>query len=169
MRAIRFAVVVATIVVAQVAVLPHLRVAGVVGELGLVAALAVGFHRGPEAGALVGFVAGFGYDLFLDTPVGLSALAYALVGYGVGVVESALLRAPRALPVLVGLVGGLAGGLVFVGVGVLVGIEGVKGTQGVVTVALAAGYDAVLAPFAFFVVGRFGGRADTARASWLRA
>ena len=30
--------------------------------------------RGPEAGAIVGFVAGFGFDLFLETPLGLDAL-----------------------------------------------------------------------------------------------
>jgi rod shape-determining protein MreD len=71
-------------VLIQVAVFPYLRVAGVVPDLGLVVALAVGYYEGPESGAIVGFAIGFGYDLFLETPLGLSALSYALVGYGVG-------------------------------------------------------------------------------------
>ena len=75
--------------------LPHLRIAGVVPDLGLIVAIAVGYQLGPEAGAITGFVAGFGFGLFLELPLGLYALAYALVGYGVGVLEGGLMRSPR--------------------------------------------------------------------------
>ena len=160
MRALRLAAFVAAIVVVQVAVFPHLAVFGVVPDLGLLAALAVGYYDGPEAGALVGFVAGLGYDLFLETPLGLNALSYALVGYGIGVLESGLFRSPRWLPSFLGAVGGLVGGLLFIGVAVLVGVDSVKGTHGVVTISLAAVYDAVLAPLVFFLVARVLGRGD---------
>ena len=73
-------------VIVQVTVFPHLRIFGVVPDLGLVLAVAVAYRLGPEAGALTGFAAGLGYDLFLETPLALSALSYALTAYAIGVV-----------------------------------------------------------------------------------
>src|SRR6185437_5378668 len=128
-------------------VFPHLRLFGVVPDLGLLVALAVGYQEGPEAGAIAGFVAGFGFDLFLETPLGLDALVYASVGYGIGVLESGLFRSPRWLPSFLGAVGGLTGGLLFIGLGVLVGVDAVKGAHGVTVISYAAVYDALLAPF----------------------
>ncbi len=165
-RVVRLALLVAFIVVVQVAVFPHLRLFGVVPDLGLLVALAVGYQLGPEAGLIAGFVAGFGFDLFLETPLGLNALTYAIVGYGIGVVESGLFRSPRWLPSLLGIAGGIAGGLLFVGVGVLAGVDAVKGSHGVTTVVLAAVYDAVLAPFVFFLVRRVIGTEDRVRDAW---
>lgn len=156
---------VATVVV-QVVLFPHLQIAGVVPDLGLVLAVAVGYQRGPESGALAGFAAGVGFDLFLDTPVGLYALVYGLVGYGVGVLQAGMLRTPRSLPVLLGLAGGLAGGLLLIVVGVLIGVDAVKGVHGVETVVLAAGYDALVAPIVFWFVARVLGRPEPAHQAW---
>jgi rod shape-determining protein MreD len=165
-RATRLGALIFLVVVTQVAVFPHLRLFGVVPDLGLIVALAVGYQEGPEAGAIVGFVAGFGFDLFLETPLGLDALTYAIVGYGIGVLESGLFRSPRWLPSFLGAVGGLAGGLLFIGLGVLVGLDAVKGTQGVITISYAAFYDALLAPFVFFLVRRVLGSDDRVRDAW---
>ena len=143
MRAVRVLLLVVVIVILQVTVFPHLRLFGVVPDLGLL-----------------------GYDLFLETPLGLSALAYALVGYGVGIIESSLLRSPRWLPSLLGFVGGLVGGLLIISIGVLVGIDGVKGAHGVQTVLLAALYDALLAPFVFFLVRKVLGTPDRVAGPW---
>jgi rod shape-determining protein MreD len=165
-RLLRLGVLVAFVVIVQVAVFPHLRLFGVVPDLGLLLALAVGYQEGPEWGAVAGFLAGFGYDLFLETPVGLNALTYAVVGYTIGVLESGLFRSPRWLPSILGLLGGLAGGLFFIGIGVLAGVDAVKGTQGVRTIALAAVYDAILAPFVFLLVRRVLGRPTRVRDSW---
>jgi rod shape-determining protein MreD len=162
----RLGVLIVLLVILQVTVFPHLRIAGVVPDLGLVAAIAVGFREGPEAGAIVGFAGGLAYDLFLSTPLGLSALSYALVGYFVGVVEGGLMRVPAWLPTVLGFIGGLAGGLVFIGIGVLVGVDAVKGLHGVETVALAAVYDAILAPIVFFLVNRALGSEESARSAW---
>jgi len=79
MRSLRMLVLIVVVVLVQVTLFPHLRIAGVAPDLGLVVALAVGYHDGPEAGAIAGFGAGFGFDLFLETPLGLNALAYALL------------------------------------------------------------------------------------------
>ena len=146
-RSARLAVLVVVDRGLQVAVFPHLRLFGVVPDLGLLVALAVGYYEGPEAGAIVGFAAGLGFDLFLETPLGLNALSYAIVGYSIGVFESGLFRSPRWLPSLLGGLGGLAGGLLFIGIGVLVGVDAVKGVQGIVTIAYAALYDALARAF----------------------
>ena len=166
MRTLRLAILVGLMIVLQVAVFPHLRIAGVVPDLGLIVAIAVGYQLGPEAGAITGFCAGLGFDLFLETPLGLNALAYALVGYGVGVLETGLFRSPRWLPSFLALVGGLAGGLILIAIGVLAGVESVKGTHAVETVALAALYDALLAPFVFFLVARAIGDDEPVKSTW---
>lgn len=160
MRYARLALIVVLLVLLQVTVFPHLRITGVAPDLGLIVAAAVGYHDGPEAGAIVGFCAGFAFDLFLETPVGLHALSYALVGYGAGILEGGLLRSPRWMPTLLGALGGLAGGLIFIGVGYLVGVDAVKGTQGLTTVSIAALYDALLAPLVFLLVVVAIGRRD---------
>jgi rod shape-determining protein MreD len=165
-RTARLALLVVFIVVVQVAVFPHVRLLGVVPDLGLLVALAVGYYEGPEAGAIVGFTTGLGFDLFLETPLGLSALSYAIVGYGIGVFESGLFRSPRWLPSVLGGLGGLAGGLLFLGIGVLVGVDAVKGVQGITTVAAAALYDALLAPFVFLLVRRVLGSENRVRDAW---
>lgn len=81
----RLALVVFVAVLLQVAVMSDLTVLDQSGDLVLLVAIAAGVVSGPDRGATFGFVAGLAYDLLLvDTPFGLSALVYALVGYGVG-------------------------------------------------------------------------------------
>ena len=166
MRIGRAALLIVMVVLVQVTVFPHLRIANVAPDLGLVVAIAFAYYRGPEAGAIAGFCAGLLFDLFLSTPLGLHALAYALVGYGVGVIEGGLLRTPRFLPTLLAVLGGLAGGLLLIGIGVLAGVDAVKGTQGVETISIAALYDALLAPVLFVLVALVIGHREQVRSPW---
>ena len=55
-------------------VLSRLRVAGAAPDVMLLLAIAAGVVGGPQLGALMGFAAGLVLDLFLETPLGLSAL-----------------------------------------------------------------------------------------------
>ena len=55
---------------------------------------------GPERGAIVGFFAGLTLDLLVQTPLGLSALVYCLVGYGMGRLQGTVLRANRLWPLV---------------------------------------------------------------------
>ncbi len=57
-------------------------------DIMLLLALAAGVVAGPRDGALCGFVAGLAYDCLLRTPFGLSALTYALAGYGAGYLQA---------------------------------------------------------------------------------
>ncbi|MCU1426280.1 MAG: rod shape-determining protein MreD, partial [Actinomycetia bacterium] len=113
-RTVRIGALIILLVVVQVSVFPHLRLLGAVPDLGLLLALSVAFRDGPEAGLVTGFFAGVAFDLFLETPLGLSALAYGLTAYGTGVLQAGVLRAPRLLAPLAGLIGGLAAGIMFV-------------------------------------------------------
>src|SRR5262249_13180174 len=116
MRWLRYFLVLLTLVVLQTTLFPDLRVFGAVPDLLLVAAIAVGYERGPEAGAVFGFVGGLAVDCFLSSPFGVSALAFSLVGYGVGVFQSGLLRSSRWIAPVLGGIGGLVGGALWGGI-----------------------------------------------------
>jgi rod shape-determining protein MreD len=148
---LRMGLFVVLIVIAQTAVFPHLRIAGVAPSLGVVATVAVAYREGPEAGALFGFVTGLAIDLFLRTPLGLSALSWALTGYVVGVVQGALLRSARWVAIALGGLGGLLGGALFVLVGALVGQEQLITNRTIRVLLIESAYDALIAPLVFFV------------------
>src|SRR5437764_3798259 len=57
-------------------------------DIMLLLSLAAGAVAGPRDGALCGFVTGLAYDFVLRTPFGLSALTYALAGYGAGYLQA---------------------------------------------------------------------------------
>ena len=54
----------------------------------LLLAITAGVVAGPRDGALCGFFTGLAYDCVLRTPFGLSALTYALAGYGAGYLQA---------------------------------------------------------------------------------
>ncbi len=144
-----------TTIVVQVALMPHLRLFGVVPDLGLVLAIAVAYYDDAETAAVIGFITGLGFDLFLRTPVGASALAYAVMGYLTGVVQAGLIRSSRWLPVVLGALGGIVGGLVFVGIAILAGTDSLIRAGTLAIVVRAAVYDALVALIVFPLVDRF--------------
>jgi rod shape-determining protein MreD len=148
-RRVRLVLVVITLVVLQTTVFTHLRVFGAVPDLCLVATVAIAYEEGPQTGALFGFLSGLALDLFLASPAGLSALANACTGYGVGVFQGGLVRESRLLPVILGGIGGLVGGTIFVVVGGIAGQSGYFTLTSVRIVIVAAIYDAIVAPLVF--------------------
>jgi rod shape-determining protein MreD len=144
-----------TTVVVQVAVMPHMRLFGVVPDLGLVLAVAVAYYDDAESAAIVGFLTGLGFDLFLRTPVGASALAYSVTGYLTGVVQAGLIRSSRWLPLALGALAGLVGGLIFVGIAILAGTDALITSSTLSVVVRAAVFDALAATLVFPLVGRF--------------
>src|SRR3954462_6989690 len=69
----------------------------------LLVAVLAGLVAGPERGAITGFVAGLLADLTLQTPFGLSALVLCLVAFGVGTLQSGILRSSWWIPPLTAL------------------------------------------------------------------
>lgn len=134
-----------------------LRVFGVTADVGLVLTIAVAYYGGPEVGAFYGFVAGLAIDCFLSTPMGLSALTFALVGYGVGAIQTGLVRSSRWIAPLLGGVGGLVGGTMFILLGALVGADQLIALRSLKVLAISGLYDALLA-FVAFPVARWATR-----------
>lgn len=131
-----------------------LRVFGVMPDLGLVLTVAVAFSVGPERGAVLGFVTGLAVDLFLSTPLGVSALSFALVGYGAGIVKGGLLRPSRWTAPTMGALAGLAGGVLFVGISAVAGREELLSLTSGRVIVIASVYDALLA-FTVFPIARW--------------
>lgn len=148
-RSLRLIPLAIAVVVTQVAIFPQLRLFDVVPDLGLVAALAVAWHDGPEAGAWFGFAVGLGFDLFLTTPVGVSAIAYALVAYGLGVIRPLFDGRVGPLTIAFGFVGGLVGGTLFAVFAIITGADQLQRVHTLAIVCNAAIYDALLAPVLF--------------------
>jgi rod shape-determining protein MreD len=148
-RRVRLVLLVVTLVVLQTTVFTHLRVFGAIPDLLLVATVAVAFEEGPQAGAIFGFFSGLVLDLFLASPLGLSALANSVTGYTVGVFQSGFVRESRTMPIVLGAIGGLIGGTVFVVVGGIAGQAGYLSLTSVRVIIVAAIYDGLVAPLVF--------------------
>jgi rod shape-determining protein MreD len=85
---LRAPVVLLAVLILQCSLGAALRIDGAHPDLMVALVVAVALNGGPARGALVGFVAGIGVDLVVDTPFGLSALTYVLVGYMSGLAFS---------------------------------------------------------------------------------
>lgn len=98
--AARVALVLFSAAVLQRGLFSQLRVAGVSVDVFLLLTIAAGMMLGPERGAILGFFAGLTLDLLVQTPLGLSALVYCLVGFGTGRLQGTVLRANRVWPLV---------------------------------------------------------------------
>ncbi len=144
-RTVRLALLLVFLVVLQTTVFPHLRVAAVVPDLGLVAAVAIAVRYGPELGAMFGFAAGLAADVFLQTPLGLGALAFGLTAFLVGAMQTRLVSPAWWIRPAVGLGAGIASGLLFIGLGAVVGQDQLVAVHSLEVVGFAAIYDGVVA------------------------
>lgn len=135
-------------VVLHTAVLPHLRFFDVAPDLLLLLGVAGGIVGGPDRGAWLGFGTGLLADCFLQTPFGLSALAGAVVGWGVGRVWVGIVHPSWWSPLLTGLVGSAAGVLAFALVGLVVGQDQLVSSRLTTIVGVVAALNAALTPLA---------------------
>jgi rod shape-determining protein MreD len=126
--------------------LPDLQVAGVQPNLMLLVAVAGGIVAGPSGGALLGFAAGLLTDLlFLETPLGVSALVYCLVGYAVGTLQTGVLRTNWWLPFITAFVACAAGEALFALVAAMLGEHGLVNGRLLVIAGVVGLLDAALA------------------------
>jgi rod shape-determining protein MreD len=144
--AVRLPPVLLLAVVLHTAVSPNLRIFGVAIDLLLLLSIAAGIAGGPERGAAIGFTCGLLADCFLQTPFGLSALAYALVGYGVGVFQTGVLHSSWWIPAITAAVASAVAVVIFVGLGVVVGQDQLLSTRLITVAGVLAVLHAVLAP-----------------------
>lgn len=133
-------------VVLHTAVFPQLRVLDVAADILLLIAVASAMAGGPERGATMGFVTGLLADCFLQTPFGLSALTYSLVGWVVGSLQTRILHATWWIPVLTAAVATAAGSLLFAVFGVVLGQDRLLSTRLVPIAVVTAMWSAILSP-----------------------
>ena len=124
MTALKAAVVLLAALVVQASVVARLDLFGAHGDLLILVPVAAGLTVGAERGAIAGFVAGIAVDLLSTTPFGLTALAYCIVGYGVGAFQSGVLRASWWLPIAAALGGAAFGTVAWAVAATVVGEEG---------------------------------------------
>ena len=135
---LRAAVVLVVALLLQLTVVSDLRVAGAIGDVMLAVVVAAGMTGGADRGVVYGFAAGLLYDLTLDTPFGLSALTYALVGYAVGLAGSALLRTSGWWPVIVTAVAGAVQATLYTSLGNVIGVAYPFGDLPIIALVMAA-------------------------------
>jgi rod shape-determining protein MreD len=143
---LRGALVLLVALVAQIGIVADLRIVGAVGDLMLVVTVAAALTGGPDRGATYGFFAGLIFDLVLDSPFGLSALTYAVVGYAVGLVCGVLFRPTGWWPLAVGAVAALVATVFYTGIGHLIGSPYPWGDVPAITVAVALWNAALVLP-----------------------
>lgn len=138
----RVVAVVSLLALVQVTFISQMQIARVAPDTLLLLAVASGVVAGPDRGALVGFAAGLAYDLFLQTPLGLSALVYCVVAYLVGLFQLPLASQPRLWRAGSVLVASALGVILWTVTGLMLGQEqllGVSLPRVVVVVALVNG------------------------------
>lgn len=138
--------------VVELTVLDHLRVFGAGPDIMLLLAVVAGIVGGPRVGALLGFAAGIILDLFLETPMGLSALVFCLLGYAVGSLQGGVLRAAWWIPVVTTFVASVAGVLVYALVATVVGQPHLVTTHLLIVAAVVGVFNALVAPIALRLV-----------------
>lgn len=144
----RTALIVLVTLVIQVSLLSRFSFEGARPDVMILLAIVAGYRLGPERGALVGFAAGLSFDIVLSTPLGLSALIYTIVGYGVGAATAGMVRTSRWAASLVAAVGSAAGMLLYALVGTVLGEPTLDGPPLASIVVLVAAVNAALAPLA---------------------
>jgi rod shape-determining protein MreD len=149
---IRAPLLVVLVLLAHLTLLTSFRVDGVAPDAMLLLTVAGGIAAGPAAGALLGFACGLVIDLFLQTPLGLSALVFSLTGYAVGSVQTGILRSSWWIPVFTVLVASAAGVVLYALVGGVVGQPNLVTLRLPVIAGLVGVLNAVLAPVALRLV-----------------
>tara|TARA_Y100001936_G_scaffold119454_1_gene116885 strand:- start:1672 stop:2208 length:537 start_codon:yes stop_codon:yes gene_type:complete len=121
LRAVKAGVVLVILLILQLELFASIRFFGVMPEIMLGAAVASGWHGGPNDGAIMGFTSGFLVDLYLASPMGLSALSYALIGYLLGIISELIAEdVERIVRTVISLVGIVLGLITFVLFGELI-------------------------------------------------
>ena len=125
-------------VVVQVTVFADVRIAGVAPELLVLLAVMFGYWFGPRHGPTAAFVIGLVWDVYLPTPLGLSAIVFAMVAFAVAAGGAELFRDSRLQLAAIAGVGTLAAITGYALLGEVMGQRGLVDLE-MLRVALIAG------------------------------
>ena len=153
------AVTIVSALLVQTTVIARLPLPGSVPDLLLVLVLAYALIEGPLSGLVTGFSAGLLADLVADHQLGRLALAYAVAGYAVGLLDEDSDRSMSLPFVAVGL-GAASALLIFAAEGVLLGDARVTVSAVLRGLTSSVTYDVLLTPFVVPVIGALVRRVD---------
>lgn len=142
----RTALVLFAALVLQLGLFDQLRVFSVHAELLLAVAVATAVAWGAERGAIVGFAAGLLTDLILPGRFGVTALAYGLTGYGIGLLSDGVARRSRLIDAALMGFGGVAGILAYVLIAALFGESTLGDDRLWSIVGIVTAWNVVLSP-----------------------
>ncbi len=128
------------------------KIFGASPSFGYVAVTAVAYYAGANTGFVFGFFAGLGSDIFYRTPIGITALTMLLVGLGVGLVQTGMMRpTPIAIPIMAFIVS-LAGNSLYVILSILLGFESLFNLHTLYVILISSLINMVASPFIFALV-----------------
>jgi rod shape-determining protein MreD len=142
---LRWVLILSITLVLQVGLFNDVRFWGVHPDLLLLLAVCAGLTGGPGRGAGVGFACGLLLDLFLPGRFGVTALAYALTGYGAGVAGDTVVRPARWISVGLVVLSSAAGTLLYAAIGQLLGQRSLSDPRLAAIVGIVSVVNGVLA------------------------
>jgi len=145
---VRLGIVFVVALVIQLTVFVDVRIFGVAPELLALVAVVAAFFVGPERGPVIAFVAGLLWDVYLPTPLGVSAVIFAVVAYVVATLNEGLFHDTRGQLVGVVAVGSAASVIGYALLGAIVGEGGLISADLIVIALVVGASNAVLAPIA---------------------
>jgi rod shape-determining protein MreD len=158
-RVTAFAAMLILALAVQSTVLAQLTILGVVPNLVLVVVVVLAYLDGERVGVVAGFFGGLLLDLQLEQAIiGLAALLYTLIGYGVATARRLSAKESVWTPVLMVAGASAVAEFGYAGLSIILGREWV----GLAITAKRAGlvvlYDTLLTPFVFPLVRRIANR-----------
>lgn len=138
MNPLRLVTLILLAVVVQVTVFADLRIAGVAPELLVLFAVMFGYWYGPRRGPTTAFLVGLVWDVYLPTPLGLSAIVFAMVAFAVAASGAELFRDSRLQLAAIAGVGTIAAVAGYALLGEVMGQRGLVDLE-MLRVALIAG------------------------------
>jgi rod shape-determining protein MreD len=141
----------------QTTVLTRATLLGVIPQVMLVGILSLAFTDGERVGVVAGFFGGLLIDLRLEDPsalMGLTALIYTIVGYGVGSVRRFTTSESVWMPVFVVAIASAIVEASYAGLSIILGQQWVSLAFTAKAAGLVVLYNTLLTPFIFPVVRR---------------
>ena len=143
----------------QTTVLTKMTLLGVIPQLLFVAVVSLAFLEGPGVGVVVGFAAGLLLDFLLPLSiVGLTALVYTLVGFGVGSFRQYAPNNTVWMPVLAVAISSMVAEGSYAVLSIMMGARWVSFSDTAQIGGLVVLYNTLLTPFVFPVVRRVADR-----------
>lgn len=144
MTVLRLIVVYLIALLLQLTFFSEVRVAGVAPELPALVAILAGLFAGPRHGSMIAFWAGLVWDVYLSTPLGLAAAAFAVVAYALGGITEGLFHDTRIQTAALVFAGTAAMVTAYALLGEVVGQRGLVDDRLLRVVLVASAFNAVL-------------------------